>query len=330
MSRDNNVIRIKLWSLYSDCSAFSKNPCFCCRQPLEQARFVIGHVVPASDGGQKTVDNCRPICQTCNSSMKNNNMFKWMKEKGFERDPCLKDGCYKPANCGWYCEDHKSLFNDALFSDANLELFKKIESMSEIRRLKKDKNKSSTDRYINIYSISPRDIHDCVLYKSIKSACNCYLDCDEECVGSTTTNMYHLPYGVDNDDEYSYFGDYFGCLPTTYCPSRTVIPDFKIDKYTTVAVIHPSYEQYMNFLMSVQSDVWFFCSYRGYIHIQNQSYLKEYEVRIFKHDQWTDDKNKSQYPYVMCKEEDFVVVSKHKEVENLPVPQVKSRLWELH
>ena len=36
---------------------------------IDQASFHCGHVIAKSRGGQNTVDNLRPICQSCNSSM---------------------------------------------------------------------------------------------------------------------------------------------------------------------------------------------------------------------------------------------------------------------
>jgi hypothetical protein len=41
----------------------------CNVRTLEQISFHCGHVIAASKGGQNTVENLRPICQPCNSSM---------------------------------------------------------------------------------------------------------------------------------------------------------------------------------------------------------------------------------------------------------------------
>ena len=41
---------------------------------IYQMSFHCGHIVAKSNGGPNTVDNLKPICQSCNSSMGNQNM----------------------------------------------------------------------------------------------------------------------------------------------------------------------------------------------------------------------------------------------------------------
>ena len=40
--------------------------------------FCAGHIIPESCGGFATIDNLRPICSQCNSSMGNTNMRKFI------------------------------------------------------------------------------------------------------------------------------------------------------------------------------------------------------------------------------------------------------------
>ena len=56
--------------------------CVCCRTThLTPQTFVVGHVVSESCGGDLSLDNLRPICVTCNSSMGTRNMVAFMSEK---------------------------------------------------------------------------------------------------------------------------------------------------------------------------------------------------------------------------------------------------------
>jgi len=161
MARDNNVLRIELWKAYTDCPAFSKNPCFCCRQPLEQARFVIGHVIAASTGGPKTADNCRPICQVCNSNMSNINMFEWMEKAGLSRDPCLDCKCFQPANYGWYCKVHKDMFDTESLSEPTETAFNTLKEMRKIRDIKKFAlehfNSNTSDKQVAAVEVKTND-----------------------------------------------------------------------------------------------------------------------------------------------------------------------------
>ena len=53
--------------------------CMVCKYTLiDKISFHCGHVIAVSKGGQNTVENLRPICQSCNSSMGNENMFEFI------------------------------------------------------------------------------------------------------------------------------------------------------------------------------------------------------------------------------------------------------------
>ena len=55
--------------------------CLCCAvNDIRMNSFHCGHVVAEADGGPTTVDNLRPICATCNLSMRTQNM-NLFKEK---------------------------------------------------------------------------------------------------------------------------------------------------------------------------------------------------------------------------------------------------------
>ena len=44
--------------------------------------FHCGHVISEADGGPTTVDNLRPVCATCNLSMRTQNMEKFKGQHG--------------------------------------------------------------------------------------------------------------------------------------------------------------------------------------------------------------------------------------------------------
>lgn len=68
-----------LWNTY-----FGKqhgcHKCWCCnRNEISQLEFDAGHIVSNADGGGDTIENLRPICRSCNSSMGRMNMIQYMR-----------------------------------------------------------------------------------------------------------------------------------------------------------------------------------------------------------------------------------------------------------
>jgi 5-methylcytosine-specific restriction endonuclease McrA len=58
-----------------------KHKCLCCNMTdITQLTFNCGHIVAEANGGDLTVENLIPICQSCNSSMgtQNLNEYKMM------------------------------------------------------------------------------------------------------------------------------------------------------------------------------------------------------------------------------------------------------------
>jgi hypothetical protein len=76
-------IRRAVWSQHIGLERGSAR-CYCCNiTEIYQMTFHCGHVVSEVQGGKVTIDNLRPICQTCNSSMGTKNMHEYMIEYGF-------------------------------------------------------------------------------------------------------------------------------------------------------------------------------------------------------------------------------------------------------
>jgi hypothetical protein len=59
-----------------------RGSCFCCKRNIDVFNFIAGHVQSSKEGGSNEIDNLRPICLSCNSSMRSQNMFEFMKENG--------------------------------------------------------------------------------------------------------------------------------------------------------------------------------------------------------------------------------------------------------
>ena len=61
----------------------AKTKCLCCGiNEIKMNSFHCGHVVAEADGGPTTVDNLRPVCATCNLSMRTQNMEKFKETHG--------------------------------------------------------------------------------------------------------------------------------------------------------------------------------------------------------------------------------------------------------
>jgi hypothetical protein len=61
----------------------AKAKCLCCGvNEIKMNSFHCGHVVSEAMGGPTTVDNLRPVCATCNLSMRTQNMEKFKGQHG--------------------------------------------------------------------------------------------------------------------------------------------------------------------------------------------------------------------------------------------------------
>jgi len=66
----------------------AKAKCLCCGiNEIKMNSFHCGHVISEADGGPTTVDNLRPVCATCNLSMRTQNMDKFKGQYGLGVTP---------------------------------------------------------------------------------------------------------------------------------------------------------------------------------------------------------------------------------------------------
>ena len=67
-----------VWDKYIGCD-YGKGKCVCCGiNEITQMNFQCGHIVSEFNGGDVTLDNLKPICGLCNSSMGTRNMDEFM------------------------------------------------------------------------------------------------------------------------------------------------------------------------------------------------------------------------------------------------------------
>lgn len=76
-------LKIKVWNKYIG-DEIGKTKCLCCKlQDIYQASFSCGHIISEHFGGELKLNNLKPICSSCNSSMGTKNMNDYIKEFGF-------------------------------------------------------------------------------------------------------------------------------------------------------------------------------------------------------------------------------------------------------
>lgn len=63
-----------------------KGTCFCCTsEDISFANFHCGHIISAKNGGKVNIENLRPICAHCNSSIGTQNMSTFMEKYGLNK-----------------------------------------------------------------------------------------------------------------------------------------------------------------------------------------------------------------------------------------------------
>ena len=80
------ILKTEVWKKYSgDCI---EAPCYCCNKTkITCNSYSAGHVIPEIFGGKTTIDNLRPICNSCNSSMGTKNLYEYKNEHYSVKSP---------------------------------------------------------------------------------------------------------------------------------------------------------------------------------------------------------------------------------------------------
>ena len=80
-----STVRNMVWNKYIG-SSLKEGLCLCCSsETISTATFHCGHIISESNGGQTIVENLRPICGQCNTSIGKNNMDEFMVKYGIAK-----------------------------------------------------------------------------------------------------------------------------------------------------------------------------------------------------------------------------------------------------
>lgn len=115
-------LRLLVWEKFNGRSF--DGYCFSCNRPLTFENFHAGHIISRKDGGSATLDNLRPICQSCNCGMGTENMYDYIQRLNL---PGIKNiNSQKELN-----------INQEENNDSQEELEKQVEELN----INEDKNK---------------------------------------------------------------------------------------------------------------------------------------------------------------------------------------------
>jgi len=77
------ILKRNVWNKYIG-EDIGKAKCTCCKLvDITQLSFHCGHIISEAKGGELKMDNLKPICQSCNSSMGTMNMNEYIEKYGF-------------------------------------------------------------------------------------------------------------------------------------------------------------------------------------------------------------------------------------------------------
>lgn len=80
-----STVKNIVWNTYIG-SEYKEGLCLCCSgETISTATFHCGHVVSEKNGGSLIIDNLRPICGQCNSSIGSKNMEEFMARYGIQK-----------------------------------------------------------------------------------------------------------------------------------------------------------------------------------------------------------------------------------------------------
>jgi len=76
-------LKSQVWDKYIS-TEYKKGKCFCCKTTeISCDNFHGCHIISHKDKGKIELDNLRPICSKCNTSMGKRNMYEFINEFGF-------------------------------------------------------------------------------------------------------------------------------------------------------------------------------------------------------------------------------------------------------
>jgi 5-methylcytosine-specific restriction endonuclease McrA len=76
------ALKRSVWNKYIG-EEIGKTSCLCCKiTDISQMNFSCGHIVSVYNGGDINLENLKPICVSCNSSMGTQNMDEFIQNYG--------------------------------------------------------------------------------------------------------------------------------------------------------------------------------------------------------------------------------------------------------
>lgn len=75
-------LRHKVWEQFN--GRLLDGKCFSCDGNITFENFHAGHVISKKEGGTKTLENLRPLCQSCNCSMGSEHMYDYIRRNKFK------------------------------------------------------------------------------------------------------------------------------------------------------------------------------------------------------------------------------------------------------
>jgi 5-methylcytosine-specific restriction endonuclease McrA len=106
---DKNV-RHLVWTKYNKSSLSGK--CYCCKTPITYQHFHVGHNKAVAKGGKDNINNLRPICSSCNNSMRTMSIEQYKAKYFGSKKPTKKGGRKKP---GKKKTQNNDLFGGSIF-----------------------------------------------------------------------------------------------------------------------------------------------------------------------------------------------------------------------
>ncbi len=86
----NKSLRNAVW--VSEFGSSGVGKCYCCRiEPISTGNFQCGHIVAEAKGGATILQNLKPICALCNTSMGTRDMREFALMNGY-RPTCKSHG----------------------------------------------------------------------------------------------------------------------------------------------------------------------------------------------------------------------------------------------
>jgi hypothetical protein len=82
----NKSLRNAVWISEFGVSGIGK--CYCCQlETVTMGNFQCGHIIAESRGGKTILQNLKPVCALCNTSMGVRNLHEFAVTNGYRRSP---------------------------------------------------------------------------------------------------------------------------------------------------------------------------------------------------------------------------------------------------